>query len=345
MSNISAEFKDLVKKIPQIGIDYHLKSLCEKAVINLPLIKKSLKDISLPEEKKAESAIVISAGPSVHNTNAIQKIVDSGYQGTIIAIDGTYVRCLKAGLKPDYIITLDPHPTRVVRWFGDPDFEKNSENDDYFARQDLDVDFRKNSIKHNNENIELVNKFSAGAKVIIASCISETVANRLVEANFDGYWFNPMVDNPTNPESITRKMWNINKLPCMNTGGTVGTAAWVFAATRLKIPHIAVVGMDFGYPESTPIEKTQTYYELINHLGSKENIKSYFAASTFPLTGEKYYTDPTYYWYKQNFIDLLRKVDDVVTYNCSGAGTLIEEEVECMDLNNFLGMHKEEHCG
>ena len=33
------------------------------------------------------------------------------------------------------------------------------ENDNYFSRQDLDIDFRDNSIKQNQENIDLVNNY------------------------------------------------------------------------------------------------------------------------------------------------------------------------------------------
>ena len=71
-------------------------------------------------------------------------------------------KCLKSGIIPDYVLTLDPHPKRVVRWFGDYNFENNQLNDDYFARQDLDVDFRNNSIEQNLNNIELVNKHATG---------------------------------------------------------------------------------------------------------------------------------------------------------------------------------------
>ncbi len=37
------------------------------------------------------------------------------------------------------------------------------------------------------------------------------------------------MDDPTQTGSLTRRLYEMNKLPCMNTGGNVGTTAWIFA--------------------------------------------------------------------------------------------------------------------
>ena len=121
----------------------------------------------------------------------------------------------------------------------------------------------------------------------------------------------------------------------MNTGGTVGTAAWVFANSILKIPAIGLVGMDFGYYADTPIEKTQTYYELIEHLGGKEQLDQCFSEYEFPLTKEKFYTDPTYYWYRKNFLELFEQSTSKV-FNCTEGGTLIDKRIPCIMLEDFV---------
>lgn len=333
MSELSSEFLSVVSNIPDIGKQWHGDALLENARRNLPFCAQSLKD--LPVAGESASAFVISAGPSLHRLDTLRKIRESNYPGPIICVDGAYVKCLKAGLIPDYVVTLDPHATRVVRWFGDPDFEANSLNDDYFARQDLDVDFRANSIRHNNENIELVDSFAQFSKLIICSSSSQAVAERVVEAGFDCYWWNPLVDDPKNESSITRQLFNLNRLPCMNTGGTVGTAAWVFADAILKMPVIAVVGMDLGYPAETPLEMTQTYYELKSHVEDESSFESLFPKFTFPLTGCAYYTDPTYFWYRKNFLELLEQASSR-TVNCSEGGTLFGPQLECERLDSFL---------
>ena len=329
------KFESIVDQIPQIGIKVHGSRILEHARLNAEDIAKTIKQLPILDKAKASSAIVISAGPSVRRQNSIRRIVESKYKGTIIVTDGSYMASIKAGLFPDFMLTLDPHPTRMVRWVGDHDFEKHTANDDYFTRQDLNIEFRQNSIQQNKEHIALVNKFGAKTKAIVASTAPRNLVERLKEAKFDMYWWHPLVDDPHAPESLTRKLYEIHKLPCMNTGGTVGTAAWVFANSILKIPMIGLVGMDFGYSVETPIEKTQTYYELIKHLGGKEELDQCFMEYEFPLTKEKFYTDPTYYWYRKNFLELFGR-STTQSFNCTEGGTLIDERIPCVTLDDFL---------
>lgn len=329
---VTSEFEQIIDEITDIGLDWHSDALIENSLWNKPFIEKSIKDIALPEQKKAQSAIIISAGPSLYKNNILARIKD--YQGTIVAIDGSYVRCLKAGLAPDYVVTLDPHPTRIVRWFGDPEFEHNLKGDDYFSRQDLDIAFRNNSNQENRRNIELVNQHGNGQKLVICSSAPKNVVERTRSVGFDAYWWAPLVDNPQNPESLTRAIVKQTKLPAMNTGGTVGTAAWLFALTVLKIPRIAVVGMDLGYYQAdTPYQLTQTYGPLRDKVG-EQNLKEYFPEFTYPGTDEAFYTDPTYYWYRRNILDLLA-ASKTTLYNCTGGGTLFGDGIICMDIDEF----------
>lgn len=330
-----ANFEKIVSDITEIGKKWHSSSLVENAARNSAWVERTLKDLPPPVGAKARRAIVVSAGPSLHRFDVLKKIRDSGFDGSIVCIDGSLVKCLKAGIVPDYMVTLDPHPTRVVRWFGDPDFEKNMEGDDYFERQDLDVDFRNNAISQNQANIELIDSRAAGIKLAICSSAPENVVSRARAARFDAYWWNPLVDDPRQEGSLTREIYSRLKAPCMNTGGTVGTAAWVFATTILKIPEVAVVGMDLGYPADTPYSMTQTYYELVDHIGGEEGIESLFPEFTYPLTGQKYFTDPTYYWYRRNMLQLLEKAPGK-TFNCTGGGTLVDDRIECLPLEKFL---------
>ena len=334
-NRVTSEFQDVVDKIGDIGRKRHTPHVLEHAQDNRIRIRKSLAELPMPTGAKAESGILISAGPSVHRKNSIRRILDTGYSGTVIAVDGAYLACLRNGLIPDYIVTLDPHTTRVVRWFGDHDFEENSRNDDYFQRQDLDVEFRKNSLEQNQQNIALVNKHGSHTRALVATTVPKNVAQRIEEARFDAYWWNPLVDDPSQSGSLTRQLYQINKLPCINTGGNVVGAAWVLATAVLKIPRIALVGMDLGYYADTPLHMTQTYHELIRHSGMTEGIERFFCDFTFPLTGEQFYTDPTYYWYRKNFLQLLEKSSSW-TVNCTEGGTLFGPDIECQYLHDFL---------
>lgn len=332
--NLNPEFYELAGQITDIGLTWHENVILENAAWNRQFIKKSLREVPKPAGKKAESAIVISAGPSLYKNRILDRIKATDYQGTIIAIDGSFVRCLKGGIDPDYVLTLDPHPTRLVRWFGDPDFEENMRGDDYFTRQDLDIAFRNNSVAENLQNIELVNQRGKGKSLIICSAAPRNVVERTRAIGMDHYWWAPLVDDPSHPESLTRKMVRSTGLPAMNTGGTVGTAAWVFAHTVLRIPRVAVVGMDLGYyKEDTTYFQTQTYHTLRARVG-EDKIQNYFPEFTYPITGERFYTDPTYFWYRQNMLDLVN-ASSAKVFNCTGGGTLVGDGIECIEIEDF----------
>ncbi len=331
--NVNPNFRKVVDEITSIGLNWHAGPIVENSRWNRQYIEKTLRDLARPAGNKAQAAIVISAGPSLYRNDILARIKACGFEGSIIAIDGSYVRCIKAGIEPDYVLTLDPHPTRIVRWFGDPDFEENLRGDDYFSRQDLDIAFRNNSIEENRRNIELVNRHGKGQKLIICSAAPKNLVERVRDVGFDAYWWAPLVDNPEKPGSLTRQIVRDTGLPAMNTGGTVGTAGWVFALTVLRIPRIAVVGMDLGYYGSTAYELTQTYHSLKEKVGDSD-FKDYFPEFSYPGTAEKFFTDPTYYWYRSNLLDLIA-ASGTRLYNCTGGGTLFGDGVECLEIEQF----------
>jgi hypothetical protein len=338
-SEVSEIFEELVNRISDIGMRWHRDRLLAHVEANAALVDKTLRDLPVASGHKRKSAVVISAGPSVHKYNVPATLRKSGYGGSVVAVDGSMIKCLQNGLVPDYVLTLDPHPTRIVRWFGDPDFEENTRGDDYFSRQDLDVEFRKNSIQKNLEAIDLVNRHARQIRLVLCTTAPANVVARARDAGFDMYWWNPLVDDPTEPGSLTREMYEKVNAPCMNTGGTVGTAAWVFADRYLKASEIAVTGMDLGYHMETPITHTQTYYELHEHVNDPSELQDLFPRTVFPLTGEEFFTDPTYAWYRRNMLELLGQ-SQTPTYNCSGAGTLFGPGIELMHLADFLERHR-----
>lgn len=313
-------FDELLSHIPQIGLDHHREEILENSRCNAQFVERTIRDIA-PTDKPC---LVISAGPSLYRKQILRRIGDSFSDGIIIATDGAYIQCLKAGITPDWVVTIDPHPTRIVRWFGDPDYERNSEGDDYFKRQDLDVNFRANDARENAKNIESVD--AAKAKLVICSTAPANVVART--AHFERFWFAPLVDSP-DEEGITKTICAESGLPALNTGGTVGTAAWAFARTCLQSREIAVVGMDFGYYPDTPLSNTQEWNMLKYH----SDVRDFYPYHEGHWGAA--YTSPTYWWYRQNFLDLLKAADARVT-NCSEGGLLFGERVDCMDLDEWL---------
>jgi hypothetical protein len=326
-------FSKLIEDIGEIGLKWHQDAIVSNCIRNTSHISKTISD--LPEINYQEKAVVINAGPSLHYGKTLETLKDSNFKGPKIAIDGSYVKCLKSGIIPDYVLTLDPHPKRVVRWFGDPNFEENLEGDDYFSRQDLDIDFRENSLESNALNMDLVNKFAPRSKLIIASTSHSSVVNRVIDSGFEMYWWMPLVDNPDDHGSITRKMYEATRLPALNTGGNVGTAAWVFAQFWLDVQKVAIIGMDLGYYKDLPYEMTQGPDELLQLIGKDQLTDEYFPVFKNPLTKEEFYTDPTFYWYRRNLLELLKN-SSTILYNCTEGGILFGDGVVNMYFHDFL---------
>ena len=314
-------FEDLVASLPERGRAWHGERLIEHTEANRPHIVNSTR--ALPE--RPGPCLIVSAGPSLVREGVLGRIHEAKFGGTLIATDGAYIQCLRAGIVPDYVVTLDPHPTRMVRWFGDPELEKNLNGDDYFSRQDLDVAFRENQAATNAENITLVDRHRA--PLVIASTVAENVARRT--DLHERYWFVPLVDDPANPEGLTHRMMLATSLPAMNTGGTVGTAAWVFAHSILKSENIAVVGFDYSYYDDLPLTQTQEW----NMLKDEPNVGEFFPLLSTPWGMCR--TSPTYWWYAHNLFDLLSANDAVIT-NCSEHGIIYGPNIKRRVLTDWL---------
>ncbi len=320
--------------MPQLTVQRSAAVALENARYNLPYVERTIADLTAPEVGNGKKyAVVVAAGPSLHRKNPAEHILKNGCGGEIVSTDGGLGYCLRNGLIPNYVVTLDPHPTRISRWFGDPGLESRRDEDDYFRRQDLDPHLNTDEIKRNRELIDLVNRHGPEIKVAICTSASPNVTRRCLEAGMKLYWWNPILDDIKDDGGLTRKLYRLNKVPCMVSGGNGGTAAWIFSHQVLAKKEVVLVGMDLGYPPGTPPEKTQYYKELQELFGDRAAdafVKVYNA-----YLKETWYADPAYYWYRQNFLQMARRAD-CVTYNCTEGGTVFGRGVKFMPLGEFL---------
>lgn len=308
------------RKTAQISLEHARK--------NLPRVRKTLAD--LPRDREFPSAVIVSAGPSLHRQDPARLLKD--YDGAIISADGALGYLLRNGVVPHYVVSVDPHPDRIVRWFGDTKLASRRP-DDYFRRQDLDP-HHENERRANDELIALVDRHGRGMRAALATSVSPDIAQRCAEAGIEVYWWNPIFDDYDSPGSLTRELYELTKAPCLVTGGNVGASAWAFAYAALGIRRTALVGMDFSYAPGTPIEKTQ-YFEVIRELYADDPAKAYIHVDN-PHLGQTWMTDPAYYWYRENFLRLATAAEDAEIFNCTEGGILFGDNIHFVPLRDFL---------
>lgn len=311
------------------------------AMMNAPIIAngKSVMALQSTPLMEGEDALVIAAGPSVHRFDTARLIKESGFNGVIVATESAMSWCLRHDIIPDLVVTLDPHAYRMVRWFGDPKLdEKALAQDDYFARQDMDPKFREDQLRFNRELLELVDKFGPRIRIAVASSASPSVVGRIRESGMSAYWWNPMYDDYDVEDSLTERIHTLNGLPCINAGGNVGSACWVFAHAVLGKRRVGLVGMDFGYYGDTPYGQTQYYKEILALVGP-DRLDEVFVRMLNPHSNQEFYTDPAYLWYRNAFLEMAQQAE-CATVNCTGGGILFGTGIQWMSLPEFLSMCK-----
>jgi hypothetical protein len=317
-----------------------LNRICDEGILNahnnLKYLDRgeSLKELRNAPLGEANQAIIIAAGPSLHKVNVAQNLKASGYNGAIVVPDSSMLYCLRNGIIPDLVVTVDPHAKRIVRWFGDPSLtEAELEADDYFSRQDMDPAFA-DQLRVNNEVMELLEKYGKKIKIALSTSSSDAVVQRAVDTGMEIYWWNPMYDDPDLPGSETLKLYKLNGLPCLNAGGNVGSACWMIADAVLEKKHVALTGMDFAYYADTPYKNTQYYYEALELVGI-EKLDSIFMRIFNPHLNKWFYTDPAYMWYRKVFLEMVADAS-CTTYNCTEGGIVFGEDIVFSPLKEFL---------
>ena len=327
---------ELVEKMAGITLDRIGEAGMGNARKNLPLLKHgmSLKELRSQKLGKSDRAVIIAAGPSLHRGNVAQQLLSHEFDGAIIATDSAMRYCLRQGIVPDLVVTLDPHEKRIVRWFGDPDLSPaDLEADDYFSRQDMDRAFA-DQMRANEEILELLNRYGGQMKLALSTSASPAVVNRALQAGMEIFWWNPMYDDPEVEGGLTQQLFELNGLPCMNAGGNVGSACWMMADAVMGKKHVALTGVDLSYYDGTPYRNTQYYHDAVNLVG-EDNLDSLFVRIFNPYIEKWFFTDPAYLWYRNIFLEMVRDAD-CVTYNCTEGGILFGDNIVFVPFEDFL---------
>jgi hypothetical protein len=143
-----------------------------------------------------------------------------------------------------------------------------------------------------------------------------------------------MYDDPDQPESTTRRLYELNGLPCVNAGGNVGTACWMMAHAVLQKRHVALTGIDLSYYDGTPYRNTQYFHEAVALVG-EDRLDALYPRIWNPYLQKWFFTDPAYFWYRQIFLEMVQDAD-CLTYNCTEGGILFGDGVQFITLEDFL---------
>jgi hypothetical protein len=327
---------ELVANMPALTLARIGDAGIENARANLVHLDKGRSLRALRDEPvgRGDRAVIIAAGPSLHRHPVAEQIKQHRFEGAVIATDSAMRYCLRAGIVPDLVVTLDPHAKRIVRWFGDPELSPaDLAADDYFSRQDMDRAFA-DEMQANEEMLSLLDRHGRDIRIALSSSASPAVVRRAVATGMQIYWWNPLYDDPDEEGSVTRRLQAMNRLPCVNAGGNVGAACWMMADAVLGKRHVAVTGMDFSYYDGTPYRSTQYYREAVSLVG-EENLDQLYVRIFNPHLQKWFFTDPAYLWYRNVFLEMAADAD-CVTYNCTGGGILFGDAIRFVPLQEFL---------
>ncbi len=328
--------RQLLAEMPELTFARVGEAALENARRNLTVAGRgwSLAELRGRRFGSIDAGLVMAAGPSVARRDPAAAIREIGFDGTIVATESSLYYLLRNGIVPHLVVTLDPHATRIVRWFGDPALhQRNLAADDYFRRQDMDADFSR-ELAVNQEVLQLIDRYGPQMRIALATSASEAVVGRVLATGMEIYWWNPMFDDPLEAGSLTRQLQDLNGYPAVNAGGNVGSACWMMADAVLGLSDVALVGVDFSYYDDTPRTKTQYYHEAVNLVGA-ENLDAIYVRIFNPHIGQWFYTDPAYLWYRETFLEMAKDAMGRV-HNCTEGGILFGDGIEFEPLRTFL---------
>lgn len=277
----------------------------------LPLIREgggTLREL-IPQGNPEGRVIIVGRGPSVFRHKHLALLKEYGYKGLLISTDGMLIECLKEGIVPNYVVSVDGSDV-CEKWYDDP----------------------------------LVNMYASKISSVLCTQVSPLVTKKVLRAGFRGpYWFVPTSDRITDKDSITKFQLlmtvserNPDGIVSMDCGGNVGAASWVLAWSILKRKNIALIGMDLGYPDDMPLGETYYYDRTVECIGAL-HANIHYETIWHPFFKTKSKIDPAFSSYRQSFLDMLLAAPDWVrTVNATEGGTLFSPQLKCMYFKEWL---------
>ena len=268
--------------------------------------------------EKNNSAIVIGRGPSINKHKHLKLLAESNYEGSIICCDGKLIDALNAGITPDkfpkfYVISIEPYSKIKKYYEGD-----------------------------------VVKKFGSKIKGIFTVLTNPEVIKEARKAGIQIHWVHSLFDYNEGEKSFNnlsalmiRAKNSEHKLPAIQTGGNVGTAAWFTAWQILKCSTVTLIGINHGWEEDDSWEK-------IIHHDNKAEISEVIDrnSETFHKLYRKIHNpdfncncilDPIFQFYSEGLKEFIaRSPKNITTINATEGGSIFGERIKSMKFKSFL---------
>jgi hypothetical protein len=193
-------------------------------------------------------------------------------------------------------------------------------------------------------------KYGNKINCILSTTVSPGVYEAAKKANMKIFWVHTLVDYNEGRTSfnriaglMTRAKNHQKGLPAIQTGGNVGTAAWIVGWSILKRATIALIGIDHGYDAEIPWEKIN-YHSIPMPKDIDQNSEVFKRA--YPTVYNPYFNcyckqDPPFVYFSNALKEFIQRTTKIVkTINATEGGAIFGEGIECMTLKNFLEKFK-----
>ena len=305
----------------------HLENSYERWVknfgLNLVNIWKepSVTKLSLDQRNtgKNNAAIVIGAGPSLHQHNHLKLLAKSGFKGSIICTDRILIPALKAGITPKkfpkfYVVTIDT--AEKIKKFYDDDIVKKygSKINGLFT------------IVTNPKTLKIARK--NGIKI---------------------HWMHALFDYSEGKKSfnqisslIIRAKNSEHGLPGIQTGGNVGTSAWFVGWQILKCKTICLIGINHSWNVNDDWKKMAAHCNTPLNIDKKSHLfKKLFPVVYNPEFNSECMLDPIFQYYSNALKDFISRAPSYVkTINSTEGGCIFGRQIKCVIFQKFLKKYR-----
>jgi len=283
--------------------EIYFKMWIDNLADNISIIKRNNCISKLPKAIR-KTAIVVGAGPSFRDKNHIE-ILKKAKGKTIISTDLMLIPLLKAGITPDFVVSIDGLE-KVAELYDNP----------------------------------LVNKKIA-TKAIFAVTVAPSVPT--VFPN-EIYFYTPMVDDINQPISATNAISYLTKTSIIESGGNVGITC-INVAYYLGYKNIICTGLNLGYSTQNDIKESSHYQDIKQEDPSMniDKYMDLFVIEGYnPGFNVKYYTDLSWKPQIDNVLERAKKMfkEGINLINATEGGVLHGEGITCMKLEEALSKYE-----